>query len=82
MLALLSKTTSSRGISKDTKISAAGVTLVQKVLHEFIFAKGTIGKKNCFKINSECQCGKNVTAYKKIRTLIQLLIIFSPIHSS
>ena len=31
-----------------------------------IFARGTIGKKNCFKINSQCQCGNIVTAYKKI----------------
>ena len=33
---------------------------------QFIFAGGIIGKKNCFKINSECQCGNIVTAYKKI----------------
>jgi len=53
-LALLSKTTSSR------EISAAEVNLVQKVLHEFIFA-GVQSETILFQ-NSTCQCGKNVTA--------------------
>ena len=34
---------SPREIPRYTNIAAAGVTLVQKVLHEFIFARGTIG---------------------------------------
>ena len=44
-MTLLSKTTSSRGISYITKISAAEVNLVQKVLHEFIFAGKMLRKK-------------------------------------
>jgi len=37
-LALLSKSTSSREIPRYTNIAVAGVTYVQKVLREFIFA--------------------------------------------
>jgi len=59
----LFKTTSSREIPWYTKISAAGVTLVLKILHRFILAAGTI--EILFQ-NSKCRCGKNVTEYKKV----------------
>ena len=81
MLTLLSKTTSSRGISWITKISAAEVNLVQKVLHEFIFA-GPIGNNflSKFKMSMWKKCysakefPKNIV---KIRTsfLSELIIV-------
>ena len=60
--------TPARAAAKETRISAAGFTLVQKVLRD-IFSLGYIRKQIIE--NLKCQPRKNVTARKNLKNIAE-----------